>query len=253
MLTNSTERFKVFKKGRLLSESQGKFNNFERNAGPTYSKSVEFSINDMPKIELGEFEISRLKRHFPKGKTKTKIPRGDDYSYFVIQLPLNFYPDGFQIDNVKFSVNFSVNGNKAVKVADLYPREKVEELKRNINLVISHSITFAEISAKAVDLSFNFVYDEIRPVVYGSGIGRPHVYWNMKNSFAYYIAGAKIMHVIVKVASEAKTLTVRADLLAAIRVGNKFVNTVFGVEDDSAEDDLSIDFDLETCLPIIKK
>ncbi|MBL0344433.1 hypothetical protein [Candidatus Villigracilis affinis] len=74
----------------------------------------------------------------------------------------------------------------------------------------------------------------------------------MNNSLTYYIAGAKIMHAIIKVASEAKILTVSADLQAAIRVGSKILNFILGVEDESADDVLSVSFDLKTCLPISK-
>lgn len=253
MLKNSTEKFKVYKVGHLLPESQDEFDNFERrerDARSAPGKPVKFNINDMPMIELGDFEISPLKNYLPENKTKKHVK--DDYSYFVVQFPLNFYPDDFQVDNVKFSVNFSVDNSKDVRVVDLYPREKVEEIKRNINLVISPSISFSEISAKAGDLSFNFVYDEIRPIVYGSGMGRPHAYWNLHNSFTYYIAGAKIMHAIIKVASEAKILTISADLQAAIRVGNRLINFIFGVEDGFAEDSLFVSFDLKTCSPISK-
>ncbi len=253
MLKNSIEKFKVYKSGRLLPESQDEFNNFKRIVRDSISTSqepVKFNINDMPKMELGHFEISPLKEYLPKDKSKKQTK--EDYSFFVVQFPLNFYPDNFQIDNVKFSVNFSAGDNREVRVVDLYPREKVEEIKRNVNLVISPSITFSEISAKVGDLSFNFIYDEIRPVIYGSGIGRPHVYWNMNNSFTSYIAGAKIMHVIIKLPSEAKILTVHADLQAAIHVGNRLLNFIFGIEDDFAEDDLSVSFDLKTCLPISK-
>ncbi len=155
MLKNSIEKFKVYKSGRLLPESQNDFNNLERGARSTSGKPVKFNINDMPKIELGDFEITPLKSYSSKNKTNNHVK--NDYSYFVVQFPLNFYPDDFQIDDVKFSVNFSVGDNREVRVVDLYPREKVVEIKRNINLVISPSISFAEISAKAGDLSFNLL------------------------------------------------------------------------------------------------
>lgn len=242
MLKNSKDNFAIYKKGILHPESLDDLNRVERETGSGASHRSRFDLRNMPKVILGEFDILQI---LPQevgvaGSEKNEL-------YFVVQFPMNIYPDDHFVDDVRFAVNFRVEEDSGVKVLDLYPREKIEELKRNVNLAISPSLTFSEFSAKFVDISFNFTYDEIRPVIYGSGVGLPHAYWNMRNSFSHYIAGAKVMHALIKVPNGTQKLMVDAELQAALRINNKVVNSVFaffGVEDDLVTDKLSIEFNL---------
>lgn len=250
MLTNNTERFKPFWEGRLFPESKDELDNFYREVGSATKASKDFSLKNLPQIELGEFEIEPLINFLPKDKSQDKAKdRTDDFEYYVMQFPVNFYPDDFVLDDVKFAVSFTTDTEKP-KVADLYPREQVEEIKKNVSLSISPSLTFSDISVDAFDLSFSFTYDEIRPVIFGAGIGRPHAYWNMKKSISYFIAGAKVMHVILKVPKKAKVLTVHAELQAALLLGrNRFINTILGKE--GVASNLSMDFNIKTGQPIV--
>lgn len=246
MLRSSNAKFTTFREGILRPESLDELSEVERGSISSTGKKSEFHLKDMPKILLGEFEILPIK--YPKGGASTAQK---DYTYFVVQFPINIYPDEFLVDDVRFAVNFKNENDLGVKVIDLYPREKIEELKRNVNLVISPSLTFSEFSAKLADVSFNFVYDEIRPVIYGSGIGLPHAYWNMRHSFSHYIAGTKIMHAIIQAPKTTRKLTINTELQAAVHINNKVVNTIFtllGFADDLVRDKVSVEFDLKTRL-----
>lgn len=242
MLKNSKDKFAIYKKGILHPESLDELDRVEREKKSDAPQRAEINLKNMPKVILGEFDILPI---LPQKGSIGTAEKND--LYFVVQFPMNIYPDDHFVDDVRFAVNFKVEEDRGVKVLDLYPREKIEELKRNVNLAISPSLNFSEFGAKLGDISFNFVYDEIRPVIYGSGIGLPHAYWSMRNSYSHYIAGAKVMHALIRVPKSAQKLMIEADLQAAIRINNKVVNSIFaffGVEDDLVTDKISLEFNL---------
>lgn len=108
------------------------------------------------------------------------------------------------------------DGGPTIRAVDIYPREAVRELQRDVKVSIGANLDFTLVSADLGGLEAGINYTELQPIVSGSGVGEDVVVWDYRPARGLPLLGGKYMHAVIEVPRGTPSATARLDLAADV-------------------------------------
>jgi len=165
---------------------------------------------------------------------KTQLKKNDIY---YLRAACSFRPkDGeYEIEMAQYLLDFECEDNEKLVILDIFPREDILTVKKNVKLGLTPSLSFGELDVNFGGASLDFMYDEIQPKVYGNGIGEDKADWTYYKREGYPIYGSKVMHVLFEIPQKVKTLKCKVSLSAKINIGSRLERIILGRPPESAK------------------
>jgi hypothetical protein len=99
-----------------------------------------------------------------------------------------------------------------IRALDIYPREAVRELQRDVKVTIGGNLDFMVLNADIGEFEAGVKYTELQPIVSGSGVGEDVVVWDYRPARGLPLLGGKYMHAVIEAPRGTPSATVRLDL-----------------------------------------
>jgi hypothetical protein len=186
---------------------------------PVFSGSLEASEGQI-RAEPTLAQIGRPEWWFASeviGKS-FKPPQGDE-TYLLLRFAYSLTPPkNHEVEEARLSVRLACRGTATEPVVfDLFPREMLEESKRDVTLKLEPSLKLSEVEASIGSVEASIQIPKVEPVVTTAGIGGANPVWVYRKHRTHPIIGTRMVYAIVGYPLAADKMTVHLGLTATVR------------------------------------
>ena len=173
---------------------------------------------------------------------RTERERSDLY---LIQLACSFRPvrEEIRIEWGRLVARLLPDQREHQPLAlDVYPREVLHHVQRNIKVTLGPTLKFKEVEASIGGVEFGCSYEEIQPTISAAGIGECIPMWDFTQHPGLPLHGVRVLYLLVSAPKETSPGSAVLDFVADVRVNESRLSTLLGRNRKEAEAHLSCDF-----------
>jgi hypothetical protein len=213
----------VLWEGPLESAREDTVERISRGQGPRKDKEdASDMIRDLPIVSIGQPEIWRMAEVYPTDKISPALrAQASEADFYLARFSCSFRPVRKEsaVEWARFLVRLLPDHLDRQPIAyDLYPREVMYEVKRDVKVSLGPTLKFAEVEAKLGEVAFGLEYQELQPEISAAGIGEATPSWDYRETKGVKVLGSKWMHLLIKAPRGMEAVRATLDLAADVWV-----------------------------------
>jgi hypothetical protein len=181
------------------------------------------TAHDLPVVSIGRPQVWRLTDLLQPDQISPALQAQlADADFYLVQLACSFrrQRDDVVIEWARFSAQLLPDQRSRQPIAfDLHPVQVSHKVQRNVKVTLSPTLKFQKVEASLGKAELGFEYQELEPLISGSGAGEHIPSWDYEPSHGIRLQGSKWMHVLVKAPLGMPTGRAMLDLTADVAAG----------------------------------
>jgi len=205
---------------------------------------LEDDIRNLPIVKISHPKVWPLPEVYSPDKMpdllRAKLEEAD---FYLVRTMCSFRPtrETNRLSWARFGVHLLPSLTEQQPFAyDLYPKEVYQEVRHQVKVNFSPTLTFQELTAGVGGVQFGLEYAELQPRISAAIIGDNIASWDYEEARGIRLQGSKTMYLLVEAPKGMPSAWASLDLVADVQVRGSFLAALIRPERQEDADPMKV-------------